>query len=387
MTNIVKIKAPGETQTYQIWIGAGLLEKSGEWAKHCLAAGGNKIAIVSNKKVFGLYGSVVKKSFEKAGYKVSVWLMQDGEQHKNFGSLEELLAFLSEEKFTRADAVASLGGGVAGDLAGFAASVYLRGIAMLQIPTTLVSQVDSSVGGKTAINTAYGKNLIGAFYQPKGVLIDIDTLQTLPRRELTSGFCEVVKQGAVSGRGLFNKTREFLKNYPVRNFSGYFTAAQSKNFKADLAGLIKAQVAFKARIVAGDEKESLSRADNRSRKILNFGHTIGHALEKTTHYQQLKHGEAVGYGMIAAAEISKNLGIFDKNSLKSLIDVIALAGRLPRLKNITPEEVFRAAAFDKKKAGRVTTWILLKKIGEPVLIGDDKIQTSMIKKSIKAILK
>lgn len=384
MDQTVKVKTPGEPRSYPITIGAGLLEACGEWAVNCLSRETRKIAIVSNQKVFGLYGDKVKKCLELAGFKTAVWLMPDGERYKNFRTLEQLLSFLSEQKFTRIDAVAALGGGVIGDLAGFAAAVYLRGIPVLQIPTTLVAQIDSSVGGKTAVNTGHGKNLVGAFYQPNGVLIDIDTLQTLPRRELTAGFCEVVKQGAVAGRKLFDQTGAFLQTYPVKGFSGYF---KNDKFNAELISLIKAQVSFKAGIVAQDQKESLSRKDTRSRKILNFGHTVGHALEKTTGYRKLKHGEAVGYGMMAAGEIAKNLDILDENSLNLLLDVVKLAGDLPKLPGIDIEEIIRALAFDKKKAGENITWILLKKIGVPVLIEGNRIPVSLIRRSIKTILK
>ncbi len=384
MDQTVKVKTSGEPRSYPITIGAGLLEACGEWAVDCLPHETRKIAIVSNKKVFGLYGDKVKKGLERAGFKTAVWLMPDGERYKNFRTLEQLLSFLSEQKFTRIDAVAALGGGVIGDLAGFAAAVYLRGIPVLQIPTTLLAQIDSSVGGKTAVNTGHGKNLVGAFYQPNGVLIDVDTLQTLPRREVTAGFCEVVKQGSVAGQKLFDQTRAFLQTYPVKGFSGYF---KNDKFQTELISLIKAQVFFKAGIVAQDQKESLTRKDARSRKILNFGHTVGHALEKTTGYRKLKHGEAVGYGMMAAGEIAKNLDILDENSLNLLLDVVKLAGDLPKLPGIDIEEIIRALAFDKKKAGENITWILLKKIGVPVLIEGNRIPVSLIRRSIKTILK
>jgi 3-dehydroquinate synthase len=386
MDRIVKIKTPGDAASYEIRIGSGGLESCGEWARGCLPAGTRKIALISNRKVFKLYGGKVQRAFTKAGYRVSVSLIPDGEKHKNFHTLQQVLSFLGEQKFTRGDAVAALGGGVVGDLAGFAAAVYLRGIPFLQLPTTVVSQIDSSVGGKTAVNSEHGKNLIGAFYQPGGVLIDVDTLRTLPRRELTAGFCEAVKQGAISGKKLFAQTGNFLRRYPAGKFSEHYSGEKGDDFKAELIKLVKAQVAFKAEIVSGDQKEAPGRKDSRSRKILNFGHTVGHALEKITGYKALKHGEAVGYGMLVAAEISKNLDILDKNSLKSLSDVVHLAGKLPKLDRISPEEIIRAISFDKKKAGSTVIWILLEKIGAPVLITGNEIPVSLIKQSIKTIL-
>jgi 3-dehydroquinate synthase len=378
----VKITTPKESSTYEIGIGSGLLTNCGAWAKTCLPSltgAAKKIAIVSNKKVFGLYGAAVEKSLRRAGYKTCVWLMSDGEKYKDLNSLQKLLAFLGKEKLTRSDAILALGGGVVGDLAGFAASIYLRGIPVLQVPTTLLAQIDSSVGGKTAVNTPFGKNLIGNFYQPHGVLIDVDTLGTLPPRELTAGFCEAIKQAALAGGALFTRTKRFLETFDPRD--------RARIDKIAIIELIKGQVAFKAKIVAGDHRESLLRQDGKSRKILNFGHTTAHALEKVTHYQQLKHGEAVGYGLLVAGEISKSLGVLDANGLKSLKDVVKQAGPLPPLHNITPEKIYRATVFDKKNLGGVISWVLLKEIGQPVIVGDDKIPAATIKNAIRTILK
>ena len=166
--------------------------------------------------VFRLYGEVVKKSLERAGFDVFVCLIGDGERFKSFRTLQKALDAFSENGLSRTDVVLALGGGVVGDLAGFAASVYLRGVGFLQIPTTLLSMIDSSVGGKTGINSNYGKNLIGAFYQPKGVLVDVKTVLTLPKRELTAGFCEAIKQGAISNRKLFEQTAAFLEKYEFK---------------------------------------------------------------------------------------------------------------------------------------------------------------------------
>lgn len=387
MTETVNIKTRSEAQNYEIKIGAGLLDSCGEWARACLPAKTQKIAIVSNKKIFRLYGGRVKKALQKAGFKVQVFLMNDGENFKDTNSLFQLLHFLGGNKFTRSDGVVALGGGVAGDLAGFASAVYLRGIPFLQIPTTLLAQVDSSVGGKTAVNAEFGKNSIGAFYQPNGVLIDVETLKTLDPRDLTAGFCEAVKQGAVAGEKLFRQTKEFLEKYPPGKFNKSFSGKESDKFKNELGVLINAQVSFKAKIVAGDQKEDQNRTDSRSRKVLNFGHTIGHAIELATNYKQLKHGEAIGYGMLAAGEISKKLEILDANGLNLLSDVVRLAGYLPKVSPLIEKKIFQATAFDKKRAGKTMTWVLLKGIGKPVLVTGDEIPVSLIKDSIKTILK
>lgn len=379
----VSVRLRNNSHEYEIKIGHDLLQTSGDWARNCLLETTTRVVIVSNAKIFRLYGDLVRKSFEKAGFEVFVFLMKDGERHKNLRSLENLLQFISENKLARTDAIVALGGGVVGDLAGFAASIYLRGVAFLQIPTTLLAMIDSSVGGKTGVNSDFGKNLIGAFHQPNGVLIDVETLRTLPRREITAGFCEAVKHGAISNRELFDKTAYFLENYPLKNFKKYFS---DKLFLTNLEFLLAAQVAFKAEIVMNDERESASRTDAKSRKILNFGHTLGHALEKVTDYKYFKHGEAVGYGVLFAAELSKMLELLDENELKLLNDVFQHIGSLPDAKNIEIEKVVQAFSFDKKNIGRTLQWILLKRIGEPVIMSNEEISQSSLKKSLEKIL-
>jgi 3-dehydroquinate synthase len=310
--------------------------------------------------------------------------MKDGETHKNFRSLETALKFFSSNQLKRTDAALALGGGVVGDLAGFASAVYLRGIDFLQIPTTLLAMIDSSVGGKTAVNTEFGKNLVGAFHQPKGVLIDVETLKTLPRRELTAGFCEAVKQGAIANRKLFDQTGSFLQNYSPNYFKKNFTKTE---FISELENLISAQISFKAEIVSNDVKENTARTDAKSRKILNFGHTLAHSLEKATGYKYFKHGEAVGYGIIFAAELSKKLDIFDVNELNLLNDVVARVGRLPKLDNIKPELLIENFAFDKKAIGDSLQWVLLEAIGKPKIVENKDIPKSAIKSTLNKILK
>jgi 3-dehydroquinate synthase len=255
----------------------------------------------------------------------------------------------------------------------------LRGVAFLQIPTTLVAMIDSSVGGKTAVNTEFGKNLIGAFYQPNGVLIDVETLQTLARRELSAGFCEAIKQGAIADKKLFAQTAEFLESFSLYKFKNYFLREE---FISKLQDLILAQVDFKARIVMQDEKESPERVDNKSRKILNFGHTLAHALEKVTDYKYFKHGEAVGYGILFAAQLSKELGIFDENELKLLNETVYRVGVLPKLDGIDPKRVLEAFSFDKKVVNDSLQWILLKAIGAPIILQNKDITSLTLTKSL-----
>lgn len=384
MTNApLSIKPTIVSRDYEITLGHGGLDGCGEWAEKCLKRGRGKIAVISNAKVYRLYGGRVRESLASSGFSTCVFLMKDGEQYKDLRSLEKILEFLGENQITRAGTIVALGGGVVGDLAGFAASIYLRGIPVLQVPTTLLAMIDSSVGGKTAINTTFGKNTVGTFYQPAGVLIDVGVLETLAGREVTAGFCEAVKQGAVAGQKLLDLTDAFLQGYPVVSFRKYFKDA---NFLLALEKLVREQVSFKAGIVRQDETEDITRSDPRSRKILNFGHTLAHALEKVTNYSYLKHGEAVGYGILFAAELSKKLELLDKNKLNSLNDVVHRAGTLPDISSIDAKDIFEAFKFDKKSTGETLQWILLKDIGEPAIVPDNEISHSAKMKALDKIL-
>ncbi|HXG83314.1 MAG TPA: 3-dehydroquinate synthase [Pyrinomonadaceae bacterium] len=379
----ISVKLKESARAYDVSIENDSLKNCGDWAQKGFPLQTKKIVLISNKKVFGLYGKTVAASLEKRGFEVSAWLMPDGEKYKNFRVLEKAIRFVGEKKLKRSDGIIALGGGVVGDLAGFAAAIYLRGVAFLQIPTTFLAMIDSSVGGKTGVNTDFGKNLIGAFHQPNGVLIDVHTLKTLPRRELVAGFCEAVKHGAIASRELFDRTADFLENYQLNRFKNYYS---DKNFIALLENLLAAQIAFKAEIVMQDEREDADRTDAKSRKILNFGHTVGHALEKATGYKVFKHGEAVGYGILVAAEIGKNAGIFNKDELNLLNDVLLRVGKLPDTSNINLERVFEAFSFDKKTIGKSLQWILLEEIGKPKIFPAEDLPKSVVKNALKRIL-
>lgn len=381
--NSVSIKLNATAHQYAIQIGHGKIKSCGEWARKTLSENTRKIAIISNPKVFGLYGETVRESLELAGFDVAVWLMKDGEKHKNLRSLEAALSFLNQNKIARSDGVFALGGGVVGDLAGFAAAIHLRGIPFLQMPTTLLAMIDSSVGGKTGVNSKFGKNLVGAFHQPNGVLIETETLKTLPQREIVAGFCEAIKHGAISSEKLFRQTADFLADYPVKKLKKYFS---DDEFHGKLENLLKEQISFKAEIVMDDEHESIDRIDEKSRKILNFGHTLAHALEKVTNYKYFKHGEAVGYGILFAAELSKKLDILDEKELNLLNDVVAGVGNLPNTNSIDIKQVFEAFKFDKKTVGKSLQWILLKGIGKPVILSNKSIPESVLQETLKKVL-
>jgi 3-dehydroquinate synthase len=380
----VPIRLNRASSNYDIVIGGDLLKSSGVWAKKCLGGVPGKIVIVSNRKVFGLYRAIVENSLKTAGFEVSACLIGDGERFKNLKSLQNTLEFLGENRISRTDAIMALGGGVVGDLAGFAASIHLRGIPFLQVPTTLLSMIDSSVGGKTGVNSRFGKNLVGAFYQPNGVLIGTETLRTLPKRELTAGFCEAIKQGAIASKKLLSQTSDFLEKYTVDRFKEHFAA---KTFAAELADLLAAQVAFKAKIVQNDERESVGKTDAASRKILNFGHTFAHAIEKITNYRHLKHGEAVGYGIMFAAELSKKLELCGQNEVNLLNGVVHRAGSLPAISSIDPASVIEAFKYDKKLVNDSLQWILLKGIGKPVIVPNKDIPRPVMLATIKEIIR
>jgi 3-dehydroquinate synthase len=374
----VRVRLRARPSNYEIKVGASLLDQLGAQSRQSLDPRARSIALISNPKVFKLYGERARESLRREGFSVKHWLMPDGESHKSLGTLEGALEFLSRCRLERSDAVVALGGGVVGDLAGFAAAVYLRGIAFIQAPTTLLAQIDASVGGKTAVNTAAGKNLIGAFHQPRAVLIDTDTLQTLPRRELTAGWCEAVKQGAAGSRKLFDQTCAFLSSP---------SAVERASSSTRIERLIAAHCAFKAGIVAGDEQESLARLDHRSRRILNFGHTVAHALESVTNYRRFRHGEAVGQGMLVAGEISKRLGMLDASELELLREAVSSTGRLPRADDLDQAAIRAALTHDKKSIGGQLKWVLLERIGRAVIVDGREITERLLRASLRAGLR
>ena len=359
----------------QINIGRGLRQDLGQLLSPALQKSPNRIGIISNKRVFALYGRPIVRSLKRAGCKTAEWFMPEGERYKSFAILEKAVKFLSENRFERNDLVLALGGGVVGDLAGFAGAIYLRGIPVVQVPTTLLAQIDSSVGGKTGINLPAGKNLVGAFHQPAAVFIDTETLMSLPPRELVAGFCEMVKQSLVADESVFNMTVGCLRE--ISNDRDFLLSSRFEE-------LIAANCAFKASIVANDERESTSRADAKSRRILNFGHTTAHAIEAITNYGVFRHGEAVGYGMLVAGELSRNLGLLDSPDLKSLREAVDLCGPLPRADNLDVNQIIRALQHDKKSVEGRINWVLLEKVGSPKIVDGGLISTTSLRLSLRA---
>jgi 3-dehydroquinate synthase len=358
----------------EINVGRGIRTDLGQLLSPALPNAPQRVGIISNKRVFGLYGREVVRSLKRSGFKTLDWLMPEGERYKSFSILEKAVKFLNENRFERNDLVLALGGGVVGDLAGFAAAVYLRGIPVVQVPTTLLAQIDSSVGGKTGINLPTGKNLVGAFHQPSAVFIDNETLTSLPQRELVAGFCEMVKHALIADEVLLNKTVKCLNE-----------VARKKEFllSGDFEELIAANCAFKASIVAGDERESTARSDAKSRRILNFGHTTAHALEAITNYRVFRHGEAVGYGMLVAGELSRNLGLLDSGDLQLLREAVALCGPLPRADQLDASQIIRALQHDKKSVDGRIKWVLLEGVGLPKIVDGGLISAKVLRQSLR----
>lgn len=352
-------------RSYDITIVAGALTQVGQIARHALGSKTSRVAIISNPIVHQHYGQVVARSLRQAGLATLTHLIADGERAKSLRTAERALAFLIANRFERSDGIIALGGGVVGDLAGFVAATYLRGVKYLQLPTTLLAQIDSSVGGKTAVNHRLGKNLIGAFHQPRHVVIDPQTLRTLPKRELRAGLYEAIKYGVIRDRAL----AEFIQN----NLAGIFA------LDADaLSHLIARCCEIKAQVVAADEREAGLR------RILNFGHTVGHALEAVTSYRRFKHGEAVGLGMKSAAVIAEKVGMIPRAEAAAIRQSVDALGRLPRLDDLQTSEIIRAMAHDKKVAHGKLPFILPTTIGA-VVVRDD-IAAPIVRAAVRELL-
>ncbi len=333
-------------RSYPIYIGEGLLSQSELLKQHIHH---HQVCIVSNETIAPLYLNQIKKLV--ADKNVTVVELPDGEQHKNLQTLNLVFDKLLEQKHHRTTTLIALGGGVVGDMCGFAAASYQRGVNFIQIPTTLLSQVDSSVGGKTGVNHPLGKNMIGAFYQPQAVLIDINVLSTLPKRELSAGLAEVIKYGLICDPEFFS----WLENNIEK-----LLALDAKS----LTYAIERSCQIKAEVVAQDERESGVRA------WLNLGHTFGHAIETAQGYGNWLHGEAVGAGMVMAADLSARLGWLEQSELQRAINLIERAG-LPIAPPPMTEETFMSLmSADKKVLDGQLRLVLLKGIGECVVSND-----------------
>lgn len=324
---------------YAILIGRGLLGQAGVELKKRIAP--CRAAVITDSTVAGLYAETVESSLRDAGFSCCRFVFPAGEESKNISVLSDILEFLAEQEMTRQDIVIALGGGVVGDMAGFAAAVYQRGIRFIQIPTTFLAAVDSSVGGKTAIDLKAGKNMAGAFYQPHLVLCDIDTLKTLPEEIFADGIAETLKYGVIGNKELFEKTA-------------------CGSFREDLEGTIEACVKMKRDIVTEDE------FDTGKRQLLNLGHTLGHAIEKRSGFA-LSHGHAVAIGLHLIARAAEQRGIAGAG-LAETIRRALLANGLPAETSFSAEEITEAMLRDKKRRGNYISFVFPEKIGSCQII-------------------
>lgn len=339
---MVQVDVALKERAYPIYIGSGILQNL---QKFCPVVNGDRVMIVSNPTVAKHYLATVENSLRAIGCQVDSVLIADGEQYKNLDSLNQIFSALLEKNHNRDSTIIALGGGVIGDLAGYAAASYQRGVRFIQIPTTLLAQVDSSVGGKTGVNHALGKNMIGAFYQPAAVIIDTDTLKTLPKREVSAGLAEVIKYGAILDLPFF----EWLEAH-IDELVGLDSDT--------LIYCIQRCCQLKADVVARDEKEKGDRA------LLNFGHTFGHAIEAYLGYGMWLHGEAIAVGMLEAAALSQMLGDLSESDVARLEKLIARAN-LPTISPdmMQPNDYLPYMWRDKKVLGGQLRLILLKALG------------------------
>jgi shikimate kinase/3-dehydroquinate synthase len=352
------------TESYPVFVGWGFLEQLGMRMRNAGLQG--SAYIVSDDHVAPLYGDRVKKILEEAGFKVSTLVVPDGERSKSFETAVRLYDSLVERRAERGDCIVALGGGVVGDLAGFVASTFLRGLPLVQVPTSLVGMVDAAIGGKVAINHPEGKNLIGAFYQPRLVLADIQTLTTLPQREFISGWAEVIKHAMIRDQHLL----ELLEERPQE------LLALKKDIIIDVVAL---SAAIKAAVVSEDEKERGIRI------ILNYGHTVAHGLEAATGYERFLHGEAVAIGMVGAAMISQSLGLLPQEVVQRQEEILTRFGLPARCTDVELEDVLQAMELDKKVRGEKVRWVLIAGIGQPVIRDDvpAEVAVSVIQKLLR----
>ncbi len=337
----MKLSVTLPNKSYDLLIEKGSLTHVGTWVKSLWEP--QKIVIVSDETVATLYGQHVEESIRAAGFDVSLVSVKPGETSKNLITAEVLYHYLAEQGMTRKDGVIILGGGVVGDLGAFVASTYMRGIHFLQIPTTLLAQVDSSIGGKTAVNTSVAKNLVGTFAQPDGVLIDPNTLLTLEDRRLQEGMAEVVKSAAIADKELWDLLSTIIDEKDVLNYSEEIIFACCK---------------VKRKVVEEDE------FDTGIRLILNFGHTIGHAIEQTQGFGVVTHGEAVAIGMCRLTKNAEKLGTMPSGLFNELENMLTKFHLPTHLKEWEEDKLFTALTHDKKTRGSNIRIILLEKIGQ-----------------------
>jgi 3-dehydroquinate synthase len=353
-----------DQRDYPIIIEPGVLSGAGTWLRRRVA--GRRVFILTHPRLQRLFGAGVVRSLQAAGFSAQVFCVPEGEKTKSLETLNRVIGAMLRARFDRRAVVIALGGGVIGDLAGLAAATFMRGVDFVQLPTTLLAQVDSSIGGKVGVNHALGKNMIGAFYQPRLVLIDPGVLKTLPGRQFRSGLAEIIKSAAIADEKLFTllerQLPEILQKRPEV-----------------LTRLIQKTCAIKARIVEQDEKEAGLRA------ILNYGHTLGHALEAYHHYNgTYLHGEAVALGMLAAARLACWEGLADSKTLRRQEQIISQAGLPMQGRGEPVEEIISLMKVDKKAQAGNLNFVLTPKIGHARI--SNKLTPFSVRRAIKTVV-
>jgi 3-dehydroquinate synthase len=347
---VIKVKLG--RRSYDIRIGQGLLAQAGTWLRDLSPSG--KAVLITNPVVGGRYLETVKLSLIPQGFQLTVLVVPDGEDQKTLNTAGKLYGEMADNLIERSTPVLAMGGGVIGDLAGFVAATYMRGVPLVHIPTSLLAQVDSSIGGKTAVDHGRIKNSIGVFYQPELVIADIDTLQSLPRIEVSNGLAEMIKSAVINDSGLFNfleKNMDALRSHDAALMEE--AVARSASIKAD--------------VVARDEK------DQGLRNTLNFGHTIGHAVESASHFK-IRHGQAVAMGMIAAARIALQMGKFKKKDLSRLKKLVHRAGLPVDIPALDIAFIIKTMEHDKKIIDGKTMFVLPSAIGKVFISGEVSMQ-------------
>lgn len=335
--------------SYPVFVGQGEIERLGERMRALGLAG--RAFVISDDSVFALHGSATLAALRRAGFEVDSFTFPPGEASKRLETVEAAYDWLVARRADRADVVVAIGGGVVGDLAGFVAATYLRGMALVQVPTSLLAMVDASIGGKVAVDHREGKNLIGAFYQPRLVVEDVTLLATLPERSLREGFAEVIKHGFIRDPAILDELERHAE-------------ALLEVEPAITADVVARNVRIKADVVSRDERDTGLRA------ILNYGHTLGHAIEAATGYRRVLHGEAIAVGMMAAAELGERIGLTPPRVRERQRALLSRFGLPLRLSGVNVEAVMDAIALDKKVTGQRLRWVLLREIGQPVLRSD-----------------
>jgi 3-dehydroquinate synthase len=350
-----------ESARYPVYVEWGALARLGE--RLCNAGLSGAAHIISDDHVWHHYGEAALASLRQAGFEADSYVVPAGEASKSLATASLLYEWLASRRAERGHAVVALGGGMVGDLAGFTAATYLRGLPLVHVPTSLLAMVDASIGGKVAVNLSEAKNLVGAFYQPRLVVTDVSALTTLPARELTSGWAEVVKQALIMDPGLLSTLEARVAD--LRRLEPEVTEA-----------VVRRNVELKAQVVSEDERETTGR-----RTILNYGHTVAHGLEAASEYEALLHGEAVAVGMAAAVEIGQRLGVTPPALAERQAAVLASFGLPQAAPGIDPDRALAAMALDKKVSGRAVRWVLLEDVGHPVL--RDDVPATLVRQAVR----